>query len=140
MKRHASLPNLRQVHLIQSELFEALAGAGYAVSPGALGENITTQGIDLLNLPLGTRLRLGATAEIRLTGLRVPCGYIDKLRPGLKRKMIIRGGDGPRYWLRWLRPARWHWVMLSRSRFQQSPGSPCPPCRSPRMRWRAVLA
>lgn len=96
-KRDAALPNLRQVHLIQAELFEVLAKEGYAVTPGALGENLTTRGIDLLALPLGTRLRLGATAAIELTGLRVPCGYIDKFKPGLKRKMILRGADGPRY-------------------------------------------
>lgn len=96
-KRNASLPNLRQVHLIQAELFDALGLEGYAVHAGALGENITTRGVDLLALPLGTQLRLGATAIIELTGLRVPCSYIDKFKLGLKRKMIIRGADGPPY-------------------------------------------
>src|SRR6476659_6004500 len=55
-------PNLRQVHLIHSELFDELREAGYAVAPGDLGENVTTRGIDLLGLPTGTRLRLGADA------------------------------------------------------------------------------
>ena len=44
-------PNLRQVHLLHAELFDELAAGGFAVSPGALGENITTRGIDLLALP-----------------------------------------------------------------------------------------
>ena len=70
--------NLRQVHLIHAELFDELARAGFAVGPGALGENVTTAGIDLLGLARGTRLRLGAEALVELTGLRNPCRQIDK--------------------------------------------------------------
>lgn len=44
-------PNLRQVHLIHAELFEELALKGFAVHAGDLGENITTNGLDLLDLP-----------------------------------------------------------------------------------------
>ena len=54
-----SQPNLRQVHLIQGELFGEVAGSGYAVAPGQLGENVTTSGLDLLGLPRGTVLRFG---------------------------------------------------------------------------------
>ena len=52
-------PNLRQVHLIRSELHDELSEAGYEVPPGGLGENVTTSGIDLLALPVGTVLRFG---------------------------------------------------------------------------------
>jgi hypothetical protein len=52
-------PNLRQVHLIRSELHDELSEAGYEVPPGGLGENVTTSGIDLLALPVGTILRFG---------------------------------------------------------------------------------
>jgi MOSC domain-containing protein YiiM len=52
-------PNLRQVHLIQSELFGEVGEKGYTVAPGNLGENVTTVGIDLLALPTGTVLRFG---------------------------------------------------------------------------------
>ncbi len=52
-------PNLRQVHLIHGELFEEVAAAGFAVTPGQLGENITTAGLDLLGLPRGAVLRFG---------------------------------------------------------------------------------
>ena len=52
-------PNLRQVHLIQGELFEEVAAKGYRVGAGQLGENVTTGGVDLLGLPLGTVLRFG---------------------------------------------------------------------------------
>jgi MOSC domain-containing protein YiiM len=76
------------VHLIPSELFEFLATIGYDVSPGELGENVTTAGLDLERLPVGTILRLGQTAAVALTGLRTPCLLIDRYRVGLKRQLI----------------------------------------------------
>jgi MOSC domain-containing protein YiiM len=86
--------NRRQVHLIQSELFEEMRGLGFAIAPGDLGENITTIGIDLLTLPLGTQLLLGESAVVELTGLRTPCGLIDKFQKGLKRSMIVKTPRG----------------------------------------------
>jgi MOSC domain-containing protein YiiM len=68
-RRRPSLPNLRQVHVIRSELFGELRALGYDVDPGDLGENVTTSGLDLERLPLGTLLSLGASAVIELTGL-----------------------------------------------------------------------
>ena len=85
-----TLPNLRQVHLIQRELFDDLAVDGFDVAPGDLGENITTTGIDLLALPRGTRLRLGDHAEVELTGLRNPCTQLDTWHPGLMKRLIRR--------------------------------------------------
>lgn len=52
-------PNLRQVHLIQDELFAEVGEQGYEVVAGDLGENVTTRGVDLLGLPRGTILRFG---------------------------------------------------------------------------------
>jgi hypothetical protein len=96
-KRQPRLRNNRQVHLIQSELFEHLSALDFEVKPGDLGENIATTGIDLLALPLGCVLHLGSTAAVELTGLRTPCGYIDRFRKGLKRTMIKRTPEGPRF-------------------------------------------
>lgn len=79
-------PNLRQVHLIQGELHDELAAAGFIVRPGDLGENVTTRGIDLLGLSTGARLRLGAEAVVEITGLRNPCNQIDGFRQGLLRR------------------------------------------------------
>ncbi|HBN09420.1 MAG TPA: MOSC domain-containing protein [Cyanobacteria bacterium UBA8530] len=76
-------PNLRQVHLIHSELFEELGLAGFDVSAGQMGENITTRGIELLALPTGTRLHLGKSAMLEVTGLRTPCTQLEQLKPGL---------------------------------------------------------
>lgn len=78
------MANLRQVHLIPSELFEALRVDGYALRAGDLGENILTAGLDLEALPLGTILKLGAQATIELTGLRTPCVLIDRSSPDLR--------------------------------------------------------
>ena len=87
-------PNLRQVHLIQAELFDELAAAGFEVAAGLMGENITTRGLDLLALPQGARLRLGADAVIEVTGLRNPCAQLDNYQPGLTRAVLDRGPDG----------------------------------------------
>ncbi len=88
------VPNLRQVHLIHAELFAELAGQGFRVAPGEMGENVTTSGIDLLALPQGARLRIGDSAIVELTGLRNPCGQIDKFQKGLMNAVLDRGDDG----------------------------------------------
>jgi hypothetical protein len=89
------LPNNRQVHIIPSELFQALREAGHQVAPGQLGENITTADIDLERLPLGTCIRLGADAVVELTGLRTPCSLIDKFQSGLRRHLISSAETTP---------------------------------------------
>ena len=86
--------NVRQVHLLQRELFDELAVEGHEVAPGELGENVTTEGVDLLGLPLGTRIRLGDSAEVELTGLRNPCVLIERFQTGLMKRLIRRDGAG----------------------------------------------
>lgn len=92
--RDPSQPNLRQVHLIHAELHEELRARGFAVAAGQMGENITTRGIDLLRLPTGTRLHLGRTAVIEVTGLRNPCRQLDGLQPGLMAAVLSRDKRG----------------------------------------------
>jgi MOSC domain-containing protein YiiM len=87
-------PNLRQVHLMHAELFDELREQGFRVAAGELGENVTTRGLDLLALPAGTRLRLGAEAVIELTGLRNPCVQIDRFQQGLMAAVIGRDAEG----------------------------------------------
>jgi MOSC domain len=87
-------PNLRQVHLIHQELFDECAAAGFSVLPGQLGENITTFGLDILNLPTGTVLRIGERALIALTGLRNPCAQINSFQDGLLGVMLGRDDEG----------------------------------------------
>lgn len=92
--RDATQPNLRQVHLLHEELFPELAVAGLAVFPGQLGENVTTQGIRLLGLSAGTRLRLGESAIVEITGLRNPCSQIEKFKAGLLAAVLDRNSEG----------------------------------------------
>jgi len=92
--RDPSQPNLRQVHLLHAELFDELMVLDHAVWPGELGENITTRGIDLLALPRGTRLHIGADAIIEITGLRNPCSQIDRFQPGLMAAVLDRDAQG----------------------------------------------
>jgi MOSC domain-containing protein YiiM len=92
--RGPTQPNLRQVHLIHAELFEELATRGFAVAPGQIGENVTTRGLPLLELPTGTRLKLGPQAEVELTGLRNPCVQLDRVQPGLMAAVLDRDQNG----------------------------------------------
>lgn len=94
LPRQASWPNLRQVHLIHGELHDDLVSRGFAVDPGGMGENITTRGIDLLSLPTGTRLRIGPSAVVEVTGLRNPCKQLDGLQSGLMEATLARDAQG----------------------------------------------
>ncbi|MFE3787227.1 MOSC domain-containing protein [Streptomyces goshikiensis] len=87
-------PNLRQIHLIHRELFDEVAGAGFRVEAGQLGENVTTEGIDLLALPAGTLLSLGEEAVVEVTGLRNPCLQIDHFQDGLLKQVVLRDEEG----------------------------------------------
>ena len=92
VRRDPNQPNVRQVHLIHAELLAALRGAGHDVGPGSLGENILTDGLDLLSLPTDSRLLIGESV-LRVTGLRNPCLQIDKYSPGLL-KLVVARADG----------------------------------------------
>jgi hypothetical protein len=87
-------PNLRQVHLIHAELHDELNAAGFLVSAGQMGENITTRGIDLLALPTGARLHIGDTAIVEVTGLRNPCPQLDQFQLGLMAAVLGRDEHG----------------------------------------------
>jgi MOSC domain-containing protein YiiM len=87
-------PNLRQVHLVHSELFDEVLQNGFNVKPGDIGENITTAGIDLLGLPKGTILHIGETAVVEITGLRNPCSQIDNFQEGLMHAMLDKDPEG----------------------------------------------
>jgi len=87
-------PNLRQVHLIHSELHDTLNKSGFSVSAGVMGENITTRGIDLLGLPRDAKLHIGDTAIVQVTGLRNPCLQLDAYQDGLMAATLDRDADG----------------------------------------------
>ena len=87
-------PNLRQVHLMHSELFEELAPLEIVVKPGEMGENITTRGLAILDLAPGTRLHIGDSAVIEITGLRNPCNQLDSLDARLLKQVAQKCDDG----------------------------------------------
>lgn len=90
LRRDPSAANLRQVHLQAFELLDELVGRGFDVAPGSIGENVTTRGIDLLALPTGTRVQLGADALVEVTGLRNPCVQLDRFADGLMAATLER--------------------------------------------------
>ena len=94
VRKDPTQPNLRQVHLMHTELFDELRAKGFVVRSGELGENVTTSGIDLLALPAGTRLHLGASAVVEITGLRNPCIQIDNFQQGLMSATLDRNANG----------------------------------------------
>ena len=83
-------PNLRQVHLIHSELHDEIRALGFEIVPGQMGENITTKGIQLLDLPRHTRLHIGENAVIEIIGLRNPCHQLNGLQEGLMQAVLGR--------------------------------------------------
>jgi MOSC domain-containing protein YiiM len=94
VRQDPTRPNLRQVHLIHAELHDELRAAGFDVSAGQMGENVTTRGVDLLALPTGTRLHLGEEVCVEVTGLRNPCRQLDGFRPGLMEAVLDRDERG----------------------------------------------
>ena len=92
--RDPNQPNLRQVHLIHAELHDELRAAGFDLASGQMGENITTEGVDLLGLPTGTRLQLGGEAIVEITGLRNPCAQLDGIQAGLMAAVLGRDAHG----------------------------------------------
>ena len=92
--KNPNKPNLRQVHLLHSELFKELEEKGFKVNNGQIGENITTKGIDLLGLPKDTILSIGNKAKIQITGLRNPCKQLDLVKKGLMNAVLDKDEEG----------------------------------------------
>lgn len=94
VSKNPNQPNLRQVHLIHSELFDELKEKGFSIQEGQIGENITTKGIELLTLPRDTILKIGKTVKIKLTGLRNPCKQLNSIKNGLMKAVLDKDSNG----------------------------------------------
>jgi MOSC domain-containing protein YiiM len=92
--RDPTQPNVRQLHLLHSELLEELAAQGFRIGPGDIGENILMRDVDLLSLPTGAILRIGVDAQLHVTGLRKPCIQLDRFLPGLMAATLDRDPAG----------------------------------------------
>ena len=84
---HARPDGARQVLLLDAETL-----AEFGIEPGALKENITTEGVNLAALAPGTRLRVGV-ALLEITKECAPCESVEAIRPGLLEKLKGRRGQ-----------------------------------------------
>ena len=89
--RHAGRPE-RQVSILNAETVRELAQAGMPVEPGVLGENITVEGVPVMELPDGARLRIGAQAEVEITGDRPACKELLQVHRDALKALVGRTG------------------------------------------------
>ena len=85
----------KAILLIAIEAIDDLVSRGFAVFPGALGENLTTRGLDRRELRIGQRFRAGE-AEIELTHIRTPCATLDVYGSGILAAIYdarVQAGD-----------------------------------------------
>lgn len=82
--------------LIASEAIAELAAAGFQVSNGALGENITTSGMNCREWRTGQRWKIGREVVIEFTKIRVPCKTLNKLGRGIQSAVydeVVKAND-----------------------------------------------
>jgi MOSC domain-containing protein YiiM len=89
--RHGGRP-LRQVSILNVETVDELADKGMPVSPGVLGENITVEGVPVMQLADGARLRIGEQAEVEITGDRPACKELLQVHRDALKEMVGRTG------------------------------------------------
>ena len=85
--QHASAASKRQVLLADKEALDAVG-----VLPGTIKENVTVEGVDVMRLLTGTRVRLGRSAVLEITAVCEPCFRMDEIRDGLKQELEGRRG------------------------------------------------
>ena len=93
----------KAILLVTTEGIDEVVAQGFALFPGALGENLTTRGLDRRALRFGQRLRAG-TAVIQLTQIRTPCATLNVYGSGIQSAIYdagVQSGDpsSPRWGL-----------------------------------------
>lgn len=78
--------------LIDTVTLGALCREGYPLEPGAIGENVTIEGLDVNALQIGDRLRFSGGVQIEITKHRKPCYVLDAIDPTLKKALVGRAG------------------------------------------------
>ncbi|HSO94059.1 MAG TPA: MOSC domain-containing protein [Candidatus Dormibacteraeota bacterium] len=89
--KHANPASRRQVLIVDKEALDQLE-----LEAGVIKENITVEGLDVMNLNPGTQLKLGAEALVELTSVCEPCFRMDEIRPGLKAALEGKRGMNSR--------------------------------------------
>ena len=64
---------IRQVSLLARESIDKMVAAGAKVKPGDFAENLTVEGLDVMHLPVGTRLKVGGEVELEVTQIGKTC-------------------------------------------------------------------
>ena len=85
--KHASAASKRQVLLADKEALDAVG-----VLPGTIKENVTLEGVDVMRLAAGTRVRLGRIAVLEIMAVCEPCFRMDEIRDGLRAQLEGRRG------------------------------------------------
>ncbi len=89
--KHANPASTRQVLLADKESLDELD-----LEPGVIKDNITVEGLDVMRLKPGTRLRLGERAVLEVTSVCEPCQRMDEIRQGLRMELDGRRGMNSR--------------------------------------------
>ncbi len=92
MKKDPARPNLRQVLLVDAAVYAELASQDIHIGPGMMGENITIEGVAIMDLVEGTRLIIGS-AVVEVIERRNPCYQLNGIDPRLL-KAVVRKQDG----------------------------------------------
>jgi len=82
----------RQINIVSMNLVETLDALGFQTHPGALGEQLVIDGVDVMELPIGTQIQLGDTAVIELTMVRTGCDWLEMIHGQSKDKAVDRLG------------------------------------------------
>lgn len=85
--KHAVATSHRQLLLADQEALDEVG-----LEPGTIKENLTVEGLHVMGLPAGTRVRLGDSAVLEITGVCEPCFRMDEIRMGLKAELDGRRG------------------------------------------------
>jgi hypothetical protein len=86
-KKDPNRPNLRQALLVHAAVFTELAQHDIHIGPGMMGENITIEGIDVMQLAVGARLSIGS-AIVEVVERRNPCLQLNEIDPRLLKAVV----------------------------------------------------
>jgi MOSC domain-containing protein YiiM len=88
-KKYPTKPNIRQVLIIDKTILAEIEDQGIHLDPGMMGENIVVEGISIMELPIGTQLRIGA-ALLEITEVRNPCLQLNEMHPRLLKAVATK--------------------------------------------------
>jgi MOSC domain-containing protein YiiM len=98
---HADFSTHRQVSLLANESIDKMRKLGLELGPGAFAENLTTEGIDLVSIPVGTQVKVGKEVVLEISQIgkecHVGCAIFQKVGKCVMPKegvfgKVIKGG------------------------------------------------